>query len=202
MAEDDIGVIIGSITGIFFPIIVLLISRFVNIKKGNRWKILILSFFILLFFILGFELYNKLTELLLILFSLITVFVFSDKITQKIIPNGVKYIIGGVYIIPNFLFFMLWIFGLGDYLAPTKYANIQNGGYNITMRATGNFSDIQVKCDLRKEYIDNLIYKTIDEVLIQEVQIEDLISFEETDNSFVITCKNGKVEKLEKNIQP
>ena len=88
MAEDDIGVIIGSITGIFFPIIVLLISRFVNIKKGNRWIILILSFFILLFFILGFELYNKLTELLLILFSLITVFVFSDKIEKHPVIAG------------------------------------------------------------------------------------------------------------------
>ncbi len=201
MAEDDIGVIIGSITGIFFPIIVLLVSGFVNIKHGNRWVILIPSFLILLFFILGFELYNKLTELLLILSSLIIVFVFLDQITKKIIPNGVKYIIGGVYIIPNLLFFMVWIFGLGDYLAPTKYADIPSKNYKITMRATGNFSDIQVKCDLRKEYINNLVYKIIDEVLIKEVQIEDLISFEETDTGFVITCKNGKVAKLEKNIQ-
>ncbi|AFM06063.1 hypothetical protein Fleli_3751 [Bernardetia litoralis DSM 6794] len=202
MSVDDIGVMIGSITGVFFPVIVLLISRFINFKKGSRWIILIPSFLILLFFILGFELYNKLIELLLVLLSLITLFVYLDQITKRIIPRSVKYVIGGVYIIPNFFLFILWIFGIGDYLAPIKYADIQSRNYKITIRATGNFSDIQVKCDLRKEYINNLAYKTIDEVLIKEVQIKDLISFEETDNSFVITCKNGEIAKLEKNTQP
>ena len=76
MAQDDIGVIIGSIIGIFFPVIVLLISRFINIKKGNRWLILIPSFLILLFFIVGFELYNKLTELLKVITVNLVMFIF------------------------------------------------------------------------------------------------------------------------------
>ena len=122
----------------------------------------------------------------MILFSLIIVFVFIYQITEQFIPKILMYIYGVVYIILNLLFSMIWIFGLGDYLAPIKYANIQNEGYKITMRATGNFSDIQVKCDLRKIYIDNLVYKTVDEKLIKEVEIEDLISFEETDSSFEI----------------
>ena len=181
---EDIILYYGIVVGMFFPVLVFIFSKLINTKKSKLYVVFPLA--ILSLYFTGYELYNKKIEIFVISLAFIFLFVFLNQLSREIIPKLLKYIISTLYIVFNVLIGLIWIWGLGDYLSQPIFAKVDNEDFKIAYKVAGNFSDIQVLCELRQDFYENVIYKTVDSQLVKEVYIRDFNLIKELENGFQI----------------
>ncbi|MEM6298104.1 MAG: hypothetical protein AAF740_05375 [Bacteroidota bacterium] len=194
---EDFSFYLVLFVGLTFPVIVIIFSRLVIAKLSAKWVVVIPAI-VLSFYFWGFRLYNKDVESILLAFSAIILVATIDQLTKEFILKWIKYIISGLYTLIVFLGNIVWIWILGDYFAESTFFDSGNPRYKISCQATGNFTDIQVFCELREEKISGLVYVVRDGELMHEVTIEELISIKEHEDSFVLTYKGDNEARLDK----
>lgn len=180
-----------------FPFLVLLIPK----EKLTYTSLVILSTLSVLLLVgssQGYGICNKKVEFMVLFFALISIFSLIDKLTQKEISNWLKLGLSIGYLILNAVTFLATIWTLGDYFAgPEGLRNLdKNSDCILVLTHTGNFSDYQVTCELRKEVWKGFLYKTIDVGIIEGTGIDGIYSIGETGKEVIIESRNAEPLRL------